>query len=62
MATTTFTTTPAEDTRLQAWATASGFANPKALIVSLVKTQLETFEQAQNAATFTTGYTPINPT
>lgn len=62
MATTTFTTTPAEDARLQAWATAAGAANPKALIVALVKQGLQQFEQAQNAQTFTSGYTPINPT
>lgn len=62
MATTTFTTTPAEDARLSAWATAGGFANPKAMIIALVKQGLENFEASQNQQTYITGYTPINPT
>lgn len=62
MATTTFTTTPAEDARLQAWATAAQFATPKALIITLVRVGLQNFEQQQNAQTFNAGYTPINPT
>lgn len=63
MATTTFTTTAAEDQRLQAWAAASGFANPKAMIISLVTVGLQKYEQAQTGGTFgPPAYTPINPT
>lgn len=62
MATTTFTTTAAEDARLAAWATASNAPNAKALIVSIIRQGLQQFETQQNAATFTSGYTPINPT
>lgn len=62
MAVTTFTTTPAEDTRLQAWAASTGAASVKAAIIAVVQQQLKTFESQNNATTFTTGYTPINPT
>ena len=62
MAVTTFTTTAGEDARLQAWATAAGAASVKAQIIKVVQQQLQTFEQQNNAQTFNTGYTPVNPT
>jgi len=62
MAVTTFTTTAAEDARLQAWAAAAGAASPKALIISIVRQGLQAFEQSQNATQFAAGYAPINPT
>ena len=64
MAVTTFTTTPAEDARLQAWASSPAVNAPsvKAAIIALVQNTLKTYETQQNAGTFQAGYTPINPT
>lgn len=60
MAVTTINTTPAEDARIQAWATASQLT-PKQVMVAAIKAGLQAFEASQNAQTFAQGYTPINP-
>lgn len=62
MATTTFTTTPAEDTRLQAWANSLQQPSVKAAIIALMQQTLKSYESQQNGQAFTSGYTPINPT
>jgi hypothetical protein len=62
----TITTTAAEANRLQAYAVASGFTNDaagvKALLVTLTKQGLQSFEAQQNQQTFVSSYQPIAPT
>lgn len=58
----TLTVTPAEATRLQAFATAAGFPDIKTLIVATMRQGLQQFEQTQNQQTYQVGYTPIQPT
>lgn len=64
MAVTTFTTTAADDLRLQAWANAAGATSVKALIIKTIQLSVQQFEQSpQSGSAFAPPvYTPINPT